>query len=338
MIGNQDYWPTNRWRYANLNDIGMKKEYFKNLEYSINSQYKNINSFIIVKKGYIAYERYFNGYIETDTHNVASVTKSVISALIGIAIDKGYINSVDQKVIDFFPDYASMLNGTIRNMITVKHLLTMTAPFPWKYESLDRLRRQKNWTRYIISQLGSNGHIGMFRYSTSGTHLLSIILTRATGMQAREFANKYLFNNIGIQEIPDYNMNSYSLEDVFGKNAKGWIKDPQGNTVGGFGLKITAKDMARFGLLYLNYGVWDGKQIVSKKWIKDSLTMNSNKYGYLWWLIDEKNIKGYTAAGSGGNHIFCFPDKELVVAIASKITMKPKERLPLIVKYILPSI
>ena len=103
-------------------------------------------------------------------------------------------------------------------------------------------------------------------------------------------------------------------------------------------MTITARDMARFGLLYLNRGIWDSRQIISREWIDESTDMNSNKYGYLWWLIKENTIFGYTAAGSGGNHIFCIPDKDLIVVIASEIIQKPRDRWPLLEKYIIPSV
>ncbi len=338
MANRRDYWPTKEWQTAELEDVGMDPKYLTNFKYIVNSQYKNINGIIIVRKGYIVFERYYNGYCSIDTHNVASVTKSFTSALIGIAIDAGYIKSVDQKVLDFFPEYLSSSDSFSKRTITIKHLLTMTAPFPWKHEPLDRLRRQKDWVKYILDQLGRNSQTGKFQYSTAGTHLLSAIITRATGMSTREFANKHLFKPIGIKEIPDHQMKSFKLDDVFGKNITGWIKDPQCNTIGGWGLTITPKDMARFGFLYLNRGIWDNKQIITEKWIDESTSMNSNKYGYLWWLFEVENTLAYTAAGSGGNHIFCIPQKDLVVVIASKIIQKPQDRWPIIEKYIIPAI
>ncbi|MBN1984468.1 MAG: serine hydrolase [Chitinivibrionales bacterium] len=227
--------------------------------------------------------------------------------------------------------------------LTIRHLLTMTAPTASKtvgsrWEPLDRLRRQPDWVRYSLDQLGINGTIGEFQYSTAGAHLLSAILTRATGLCAREFANQHLFKHIGIGEIPDRMMKSFLLDDVFGKNVTGWIKDPQGYTTGGWGVTITPRDMARFGLLYLSRGHWDGKQVVSAKWVDESTAENENNYGYLWWLFDVEKKPAYTAAGSGGNHIYCIPHKDLVVAIASKIIPKPRDRWQLIEKCILPAI
>ena len=127
------------------------------LEHMVKSQYKNMNGIVVVRKGYIVFERYYNGYGALDIHNVASVTKSVTSALIGIAIDAGYIKSVDQKVLDFFPEYIPGANDIQKRTITIRHLLTMTAPIASKStsrrgnEPLDRLRRQRNWVIYILT-------------------------------------------------------------------------------------------------------------------------------------------------------------------------------------------
>ena len=338
----RDYWPTKQWKTAKPEFVGMDPKCFLHLEKMINSQYKNINGIAVVKEGYIVFERYYNYYGPSDTNNVASATKSFISALIGIAIDKGYIQSVEQKVLDFFPEYNSDPGDIKKRAVTIRHLLTMTAPIASKstghsWEPLDRLRRQRDWVKYILDLLGK-GQTGKFQYSTSGAHLLSAIITHATGMSAREFANKHLFKPIGISEIPDHPMKSFLLDDVFGKNVTGWIKDPQGNTTGGWGLTITARDMARFGFLYLNHGAWDNQQIISKTWIDESTAMNSNKYGYLWWLFETENALVYTAAGSGGNHIYCIPNSDLVVIIASKIVPKPRDRWPLVEKCIIAAV
>ncbi|HPN31981.1 MAG TPA: serine hydrolase [bacterium] len=336
----RNYWPTADWRQANPETLGMNSDKLAELENAIKSRHGNINAFIIVKKGFMVYEQYFNGFNNEDVHNVASVAKSFISALIGIAIDLGLIKSADQKIIDFFPEYKTGPDDIVKRAVTIKHMLTMTAPIASKtsgnrWEALDRLRRQKDWIKYIFEQLGRNGQFGKFQYSTAGTHLLSAIITRTAGMNAREFANRYLFKPLGMAEIPEISMKSFSLEDVFGKNVSGWINDPQGNTAGGWGLAIKANDMARFGFLYLNKGFWNDKRIISEKWIEESIAMNSNKYGYLWWLIEYEDKTAYTAAGSGGSHIYCLPDEDMVVVIASKIILKPRDRWELMKKYVL---
>jgi CubicO group peptidase (beta-lactamase class C family) len=339
----RDYWPTQEWQNADPTSVGMNLDKFLLLDQMIKSQYTNLNGIVVVRKGYIVFERYYNGYGPLDAHNVFSVTKSVTSALIGIAIDAGYIKTVDQKVLDFFPEFVSVATDFQKRSIMIKHLLTMTAPMAWKktdtsgYEPLDRLRRQRDWVTFILNLLGRNGQIGNFQYSTAGPHLLSAIITRTTGMSAREFANQRLFHRIGMNEIPDYNL-GFQFEDVFGKNVKGWLKDPKGITMGGMGLTLTPRDMARFGFLYLNRGIWDNTQIISESWIDESTSPNSNKYGYLWWLREEGNTRIYSAMGSGGNVICCIPEKDLVVAIASSYVRNPHDRWPLFEKCIIPAL
>lgn len=301
----------------------MNQEKIKTLEQILLKQYRYVNGIMITQKGKTIFERY-NGFTPTDPHNVASVTKSILSALIGIAIDQGNIKSVDQKVLEFFPEYKVAPKDTKKKSITIKHLLTMTAPTGSKsigkrWEPLDRLRRQRDWGTYILDALGQ-GKPG-FQYSTAGSHLLSIILTRATGLSAWAFANQYLFNPLGMQQIPEVVMDGFKLDDVFGDRVSGWIHDPQGFTVGGWGLTLTPRDMALFGQLYLNNGLWNKKQILSKEWIDQTLIPNSNNYGYLWWLKEDM----YAAIGSGGNMICCIPDKQLVVTIVAKISSKVRD-------------
>lgn len=336
----RNYWPTIEWQTADPAILKMDSEKLSELEPMIKSQYSNINGIVIVRNGYIAYERYFNGYGPDNTHHVASVTKSIISALIGVAIDAGYIKNVDQKVMDFFPEYVPDAADMQKREITIRHLLTMTAPYKFEdwHEPLDKMCMQPDWTKYILDILGEKGNIGAFKYSTSGAHLLSTIITRSTGKSAREFANEHLFNPIGMKQIPNYEMKSFGFDDLFGKYVKGWVNDPSGNSTGGWGLTLTPRDMARFGFLYLNRGIWSDNRIISETWIDESTAMNSNKYGYLWWLRQEDGVFAYLAMGDGGNVICCIPEKDLVVAIASEFIMNPRDRWTLINECIIPAV
>lgn len=335
----KNYWPTAEWQAVDPGTLRMDSEKLSELETIIKSEYSNINGIVVVRNRYIAFEKYYNGYGPDDTHHVASVTKSIISALIGIAIDEKYIKNVDQKVLDFFPEYVTAAERKKRE-ITIRHLLTMTAPYPFEdwYEPLDKMCIQSDWVKYTLDMLGQKGSIGIFKYSTAGVHLLSTIITRSTGRIAREFANERLFKPIGMKEIPDYKMESFGFEDLFGKNVKGWVNDPDGNSTGGWGLTLSPRDMARLGCLYLNRGIWDNKQIISKTWIDESTAMNTNNYGYLWWLRDVDGVFAYLAMGDGGNIICCIPEKDLVVAITSEFSMNPRDRWTLIKEHIIPAV
>ncbi|GAA3413256.1 serine hydrolase domain-containing protein [Paenibacillus hodogayensis] len=333
-------WPTTEWQAADPATLRMDTEKLSELVPAIQAEYSNISSIVIARNGYIAYETYLKGYSPDDTHHVASVTKSILSALIGIAIDAGFIQHVDQKVLDFFPDYVPDAADRQKQEITLRHLLTMTAPYPfpdWQ-EPLDQMCMQPDWVKYTLDMLGQNGTIGAFKYSTAGAHLLSAIITRTTGQSARAFANERLFRPIGMKEIPDYEMKTFGFEELFGKHVKGWVEDPSRNSTGGWGLTLTPRDMARFGLLYLNGGTWDDQPIVSKTWVDESTAMNPNHYGYLWWLREEDGVFAYSAMGDGGNVICCIPGKDLVVAIASEFIMNPRDRWTLIKERILPAV
>ncbi|WP_430476934.1 serine hydrolase domain-containing protein [Bacillus cereus] len=303
------------------------------LDQIIKEEYKNMNGMLVVQKGNVIFEKYYNGHGPEDAFHVASVTKTIISALIGICIDKGYIKSVDQKVIEFFPEYKLKASE-----VTVRHLLTMTAPYPfvdWQ-EPLEELCTQEDWVQYTLNRMGNGGEIGSFKYSSAGAHVLSAIITSVTGKNARELANEHLFQPLGMREIPNYNMKSFGFDDLFGKDVKGWVHDPKGISTGGWGLTLTARDMVKFGQLYLSDGTHNGKQILSKSWVKESTEMNQNQYGYLWWLREEDGIFSYCAMGDGGNVICCVPEKDLVVAIAAGIILEANDVWELIKEYIFP--
>ncbi|MHC5563212.1 serine hydrolase domain-containing protein [Bacillus spizizenii] len=330
----------NDWPTADPQALGMDAKKLSELDPKIKSRYSNINGIVVVKNGYIAYERYYHGYGPTDTHHVASVTKSILSGLIGIAIHGGYIKSVDQNALDFFPEYVPDPPNKQIQDITIRHLLTMTAPYPFEdwHEPLDKMCMQPDWITYTLNMLGQEGTIGTFKYSTASAHLLSAIVTRSTGKNAREFANEHLFKPSGMKEIPNYEMKSFGFDDLFGKHVRGWVNDPDGNSTGGWGLTLTPRDMARFGLLYINRGCWDNQQIVPASWIDESTALNANNYGYLWWLRDEDGVFSYSALGDAGNVICCVPEKDLVVVIASEFTINALDRWELIKECIVLSV
>ncbi|MFJ5563880.1 serine hydrolase domain-containing protein [Lysinibacillus xylanilyticus] len=330
---------TINWHTVKPESIYMNNEKLSKLENTIKSDYNNINGIVIIRNGNLAYEKYFNGKSPDDCHHVASVTKSVLSALIGIAIDKGYINSIEEKVLDFFPKYISDANKQ-KQQITIRHLLTMTVPYPYEdwHEPLDILCQQQDWIKYTLDIIGENGELGAFKYSTAGAHLLSAILTESTGKSARAFANEHLFTPLGMKEIPNNKMNAYGFDDLFGKNVKGWVHDPNGHSTGGWGLTLTTRDMARFGYLYLNNGVWDHKRVLSETWIRESTEMNHNNYGYLWWLRQEDGLTTFSALGDGGNMICCIPKMNMVVAISSEFIVNPRDMWPFIKEYIIPAV
>lgn len=315
------------------------------LEHIVSSKFNNTAGVLAIHKGKVVLEQYFGNHNVDDTFHVASVTKSIISALIGIAIHKGYIKNIDEKVMNFFPEYNDLLNNECRQSITLKHLLTMTAPydFPDWNEPFDKFCSSPHWSEYILNNLGKNGNPGDFKYSTQGAHLLSCIITRATHKSAREFANEYLFSPLCMNIIPDYKPRAYDFDYLFGKDLKAWPHDPDGNSTGGWGLNLTLRDMALFGFLYMNEGFYNDKQIVQKSWIRASTSPFSdknvfleNKYGYLWWISHYGNLYSYSAVGDGGNIISCIPEKELVIAVSAENPIPIENPYEFIQNYVIP--
>lgn len=321
----------------------MNQEKIKELEKIITKDYSNIVGVVIQKNGVKLYENYFNGYTIDNAVHVYSVTKSVFSALIGIAIDEGDLKSVDQKVLDFFPNHPVHANEKTIQEITIRNLLTMTAPYKYKAEPYEKFFASQNPIQDALDLLGGEDSIGKFNYSAvGGTHILSGILVKATGRSILDFAREKLFSPLEINVTR--NVVLHSKEEHFkvmnDKNTSGWAVDPQGINTASWGLFLTPLDMAKIGQLYLNGGVWNGKQIVSAEWISESTSKHSCcvqwgnlAYGYLWWLIDEDS---YAAMGDGGNVIYINKKYQMVISIASLFIPNVKDRLEFIKGYIEP--
>ena len=320
----------------------MIQEKIKELEKTINSDYSNISGILVQKNGIKLYENYFNGYTAINAVHVFSVTKSVFSALIGIAIDKGFIKSADQKVLDFFPDYTVKAGEMIIQGITLKNLLTMTAPYKYKSEPYEEFFASDNWVNAALDLLGGEKHTGEFMYSPIiGTHILSGILVRATGQPVLDFASEHLFSPLGIKVTRNVVLRNKEehIAVMNDKNTSGWVVDPQGINTASWGLFLTPSDMAKIGQLYLNSGIWENKQIISEKWIEEStkehIRLDRLSYGYLWWIFDDKEPV-YAALGDGGNVIYVNAKKNMVISITSLFMPDAKDRIGLIMERIEP--
>lgn len=312
------------------------------MEKIINSSYSNMAGIIVRKNGKTLYENYFNECTATSTLHVFSVTKSIISILIGIAIDKGDIQSINQKVLDFFPDYTVKRGEKTIQSVTLKDLLTMTAPYKYKSEPYTEYFISDNWVKASLDLLGGKGKIGEFKYTPLiGPDILSGILVKATGQSVLDFATEYLFSPLGITVGSNVIFHNKEEQLAFyeDKNVKGWVADPTGVNTAGWGLNLTPTDMAKIGQLYLDDGMCKGKQIISTGWINESTKEHSRwgklSYGYLWWIIDDKEHT-YAALGDGGNVIYVNTKKEIVVSIASLYMPHAKDRIKLIKEYIEP--
>ena len=322
----------------------MKQEQITSLENKIKKEYGNITGIIVLKDNNAAYESYFNQCSENDPIHIFSVTKSIISMLFGIALDKGCIKNLDEKVIDFFPNYQTRKREKTIQHVTIRNLLTMTAPYKYRFNPYPKYFSSDDWVISSLDLLGGNGKIGNFKYApVIGIDILSGILVNATGKSVLEFAQDNLFSPLGISV--DKNIYFQSKEEQLdfyqSKGANGWVADPKGTNTAGWGLSLTTMDMAKLGQLYLNEGHWNGRQVISDQWIFESTQVQSVwkarhlKYGYLWWVIDEAE-HSYAALGDGGNAIYVNVKDKIVVAISSLFVPRVKDRIDFIKREIEP--
>ena len=308
----------------------------------------NICQIYVIKDGETVYDDCWHGFKTEDAMNVNSVTKGVMALLAGIALDRGCINSVDQKVMDFFPDYTVKRGEKTIYDVTIKHLLTMTAPYKGKSEPWKKVCTSQDFTIAILDYLGGRrGITGEFRYATLGIQILAGIIERATGEKCIDFANSNLFEPLGLpKRIPHGDSSKEDQFDFFmNKNPRKyeWYSDPQGSVTAGWGLCMSAKDMAVIGALVSNYGQYDGTRIISEEYLSDMIAPHLKlgerfgymNYGYLWYKpYYDKDV--YAAIGDSGNIIYVNMEKKISVGITG--TFKPRifDRVDFIEEKVLP--
>ena len=293
----------------------------------------NICQIYANRDGRTVYDDCWHGFKTVDAMNVNSVTKGVMGLLTGVALDEGYIKSVDQKVIDFFPDYTVKRGEKTIYDVTIRHLLTMTAPYKGKSEPWKKVCTSQDFTLAILDYLGGRkGITGEFRYATLGIQILAGIIERATGEKCIDFANRKLFEPLGLPKRIPHGVSSKEDQFDFFMNRNPrkyeWYADPQGSVTAGWGLCMSARDMAVVGDLVLDGGIRDGERIVSEEYLKDMLTPHIKlgerfgymSYGYLWYKpYDDREV--YAAIGDSGNVIYVNKEKNIVGVTG---TFKPR--------------
>ena len=310
----------------------------------------NICQIYAVRDYETVFDDCWQGFTTDDAMNVNSVTKGVVALLAGIALDRGCIKSVDQKVMDFFQDYQVKRGEKTIYDVTVRHLLTMTAPYKGKSEPWKKVCTSEDWTLAVLDFLGGRkGITGEFRYSTLGIQILAGIIERATGEKCIDLANRNLFEPLGLPKRVLHG--DSSKEDQFdffmNKNPRKyeWYADPQGSVTAGWGLCMSAKDMAVIGSLILDDGVYHGKRIISEAYLKEMITPHLKlgerfgfmNYGYLWYKpYDDREV--FAAIGDSGNIIYV--NKERNVSVGMTGTFKPRifDRVDFIERKVLPAI
>lgn len=278
-----------------------------------------INAEVIVRDGVIVDEYYKEGYDKNSTFTLQSTSKSVTSAILGIAIDKGYIENVNVPISTYFPQIQES-NSDYLKEITIWHLLTHTSGFNASDTgNWEEWRNSENWVDYVLNRPVTSKPGTVFNYFTGNTHLLSAIIQQATGKTAYEFGKEYLF-------------------DILDMDSVECGTDAQGILDGGNGFSMNVYDMAKFGQLFLQNGVWNGEQIISEQWIKDSTSVQferpsgSADYGYQWWVrtFGNNNNYAYFAQGHYGQYIFVVLELNLVAIFTSHYEGSSSILMPMI--------
>lgn len=329
------------WETATMEQEGVNSQLvIQGIEKIISQHFKSITSVLIVKNGKLVCEEYFYGYDKDKFNRLASCTKSVTSLLTGIAIDKGKIKDVNEKVFDFFPDYNS-LKTEQNSEIQIKHLLTMTAgqdwdemstPYDHPENSLRIMSESDDYLKFILERPMIHTPGEQFNYSCACTILLGWILNKSTGMHADKYAELTLFKDLG---ITDYY----------------WHKRDDGFPHVEGGLFLPARDMAKIGALVLNNGKWQGKQVVSEAWIEESTVPHIAQvggqpgYGYQWWIMDQPfgnaSLRGIMALGADPEKIIIIPALNAVIVTTGPFVFFNdfnKSPLGLIMQYIVPAL
>jgi len=298
QVSTQTYWPTNGWHTSTPEEQGFDSGKLAQGLQALQDNNVNIDSLLIIRNGHVILDAYFYPYDNSIPHKLASVTKSFTTTLIGIAIDHGIIQ-LDQPMVSFFPDRAIANLDERKEHITVRHLASMMNGFEsgclsGDEPTLNTMRTNPDWVQAALDREMVHEPGTIFCYDSPGMHLLSAILQEATGMTELDFARENFFEPLGIH-------------DVY------WQSDPQDYTHGWGDLYLKPLDAAKIGYLWLNQGVWDGKQIVSAAWAADSVTAHSNGgmdgYGYGWWVSEDS----YYAFGRGGQTVKVYPAYNAIV-------------------------
>jgi CubicO group peptidase (beta-lactamase class C family) len=265
---------------------------------------QNSRALLVIRNGRIEFEWYSNDWSADKLHGAGSAAKSFTSALVGIAIIEGKVAGTESTLAEWFPEWTSKdPTGHLANA-TLAHLLTMRSGLPYNNQLQVAMHREKDWLAYIQQQVPVRAPGTQFHYSGFDPILISAILQQATKKSLGEYAEEKLLRPLGIRDAK-------------------WQADAQGLTNGGSLLALTARDYARFGLMFLREGKWQDQQLVSTDWVKQSTCNQFAKwpwYGYYWWRLDPKfestdeRLRGcYFASGGGGQHIIVLPKLDIVV-------------------------
>jgi CubicO group peptidase (beta-lactamase class C family) len=332
-IGRADYWPTDGWRSSPPEEQGLDPKTLSQIDHDVKETFPDVKGVLVVRNGYVVFENYYQGYDRSDYHHVFSVTKSVISALVGIALKEDRIENLDQRLPEFFPEHFGPGTDPRKRQITLENLLTMTSGFRpnsfYNNKGFEQILSSDDVVEASIGQPMAKEPGEEFNYNDGDAHLISAILTKTTGQSALAYAHENLFGPLGIDSDPDASIQAVPANRRrFEEAGFMWADDGQGNSVGAAGLKLTARDMAKIGYLYLQDGRWEGRQIVPRGYVRASPREQVETgyspagspagYGYLWWTRKVEGYRAFYAAGYGGQFIYVIPELNLVAVIVSE--------------------
>ena len=306
-----DYWPTQGWRSTAPEAQGVDAGALADAIGFVLREDLGLNSLLVVRHGHVVLDASFHPFPSGGLHDLASGTKSFVSTLVGIAIDEGHLTSVRQPVVPLFQGRAIANPSVDKRGMTIEDVLTMRSGLTCIWSNLggpmEALTRSPDWVQHILDQPMVAEPGSKYCYSNADSHLLSGIVRAATGKPARQYAVEKLFGPMGITEIV-------------------WPSDPQGNSVGYAELRMSTRDMAKFGLLFLHRGFWDGRQLVSEEWVAEATRAHHeldvqkgdpfDGYGYQWW---RSSWGFYTTRGRGGQFIAVFPRLDLVLVMTAEL-------------------
>lgn len=266
-----------------------------------------VASLVVSHHGRILAERYFRGARASEPVNVKSASKSVVSALVGIAIARGLLEGTDQRVATLFPDYFRSIESPAKRRITLGDLLSMRAGLETtSFGTYGAWVSSPDWVRFALERPMTCEPGDCWEYSTGNTHLLGVAVARAAGTDLRTFAARELLGPLGIP-------------------ARRWDRDPAGHYLGGNNMSFTPTELLRFGQLYLNEGTWEGERILPASWVRRSWELrvrspwNGHGYGLGWWGRDVAGERVRFAWGYGGQYLFLVPDLELAVVATTDL-------------------
>jgi CubicO group peptidase (beta-lactamase class C family) len=332
----REYWPTDDWRTADPAGHGFDADELAEVERLVAQDYTSVRSILVVRDGFLVYERYWGGLDANDGHDAGAGTKSVVSALVGIALAEGAIDGLDQTVGELLGEFLPPEADPRMADVTVRQLLSMTSGLPADQTGiagdptiLPAMNRSPDRVRAGLSlPLAADPDV-QWAYSNVSSDLLAVIVAEATGGSVLEYAREALFGPLGIETDGAYEPAvagwppTPEQVERYDESAVAWLADAQGYDRGAEGLRLPARDLAKIGFLYLNGGRWDDDQIVPADFVRESTspgrwsTGSRDSYGWQWWIADDSDHGAYYAGGYGGQVIEVVPGLDLVAVVTS---------------------